>query len=89
MSLHLDETDAALVYHRTKSNVKVYVCLHCIHSFTLKESFENHLSDCIMHKRKKFHSQKRIGISCSGNLTVKHNFALLLSMLISSHTCHL
>jgi hypothetical protein len=44
---------SALVCHRTKSKAKVYVCPHCIHPFTIKESFENHLSDCAKHKRQK------------------------------------
>jgi hypothetical protein len=44
---------SAVVCHGTKSKAKVYVCPQCIHPFTIKESFENHLSDCAKQKRQK------------------------------------
>jgi hypothetical protein len=46
MSLRLDKTDVGSRLSQNGSNVKVYVCPHCIHPFTVIESFENHLPNC-------------------------------------------
>jgi hypothetical protein len=40
----------ALICHRSKRKSAVYVCLHCIHPFTVNRAFENHLDDCAKHK---------------------------------------